>query len=129
MNDELETEVRTPSPTRLSERQLVQRMVGRGLRFMSLGFWLLYALIGLQIMLEAMGAHDYAGFKKFLDGITGPFLDPFRGLLDDPALQDHQLMLSYVVVLAVYFLLQGVLRKLVLMVTEAVTGHRLVSSA
>lgn len=92
---------------------------------MDLGFWFLYGLILLQIGLEALGAHDGSGFKRFLDGVTGPFLDPFRGLLDDPAVQDHQIMLSYICALVVYALIQHGVRRLIGAVTESVTGRPL----
>ena len=106
-------------------RQQTLRYISRGVRFLDLAFWFLYGLILLQIALEAMGAHDGSGFKRFLDGITGPFLAPFRGLLDDPAVQDHQIMLSYICAMVVYALLQTGLKRVIAAITESVTGRRL----
>lgn len=68
-------------------------------------FYLIYGLIGLEIVLELMGARQSSGFKRFLDGATSPLLGPFRGLMPDPTLGSMQLMLSYVVGLVVYLLL------------------------
>lgn len=68
-------------------------------------FYLVYGLIGLEILLELLGARQSSGFKRFLDLITTPLLSPFRGLMPDPAMGSLQLMLSYLAALLVYFLL------------------------
>jgi uncharacterized protein YggT (Ycf19 family) len=68
-------------------------------------FYLAYGLIGLEIVLELLGARQAATFKRFLDTVTWPLLAPFRGLMPDPAVGSFQLMLSYIVALIVYFLL------------------------
>jgi uncharacterized protein YggT (Ycf19 family) len=68
-------------------------------------FYLVYGLIGLEIVLELLGARQGNAFKRFLDTVTWPLLAPFRGLMPDPAMGSFQLMLSYIVALVVYFLL------------------------
>lgn len=68
-------------------------------------FFLIYGLIGLEIVLELFGARQASGFKRFLDTVTSPLLGPFRGLMPDPAVGSMQLMLSYIVALVVYVLL------------------------
>jgi uncharacterized protein YggT (Ycf19 family) len=68
-------------------------------------FYLVYGLIGLEIVLELFGARQASGFKRFLDTLTWPLLAPFKGLMPDPAVGSMQLMLSYVVALVVYLLL------------------------
>jgi uncharacterized protein YggT (Ycf19 family) len=68
-------------------------------------FFVIYGLIGLEIVLELFGARQASGFKRFLDTVTWPLLGPFRGLMPDPAVGSMQLMLSYVVALVVYGLL------------------------
>jgi uncharacterized protein YggT (Ycf19 family) len=77
-------------------------------------FYVIYGLIGLEIVLELLGARQASGFKRFLDAVTWPLLGPFRGLMPDPAVGSMQLMLSYVVALVVYVLvhmaLNGLLR-------------------
>ena len=72
-------------------------------------FYLAYGLIGLEIVLELLGARQGNAFKRFLDTVTWPLLAPFRGLMPDPAMGSFQLMLSYVVALVVYFLLHRAL--------------------
>jgi uncharacterized protein YggT (Ycf19 family) len=68
-------------------------------------FFVIYGLIGLEIVLQLFGARQASAFKRFLDAVTSPLLGPFRGLMPDPALGSMRLMLSYVVALVVYALL------------------------
>lgn len=79
-------------------------------------FYVLYGVIGLQIVLELLGAREQNPFKQFLNTVTTPFLAPFKGLLSDPAIGSMQLMISYIIGLFVYFLfhlaVRGLLRLL-----------------
>ena len=68
-------------------------------------FYVIYGLIGLEIVLALFGAHQASGFKRFLDVVTWPVLAPFRGLMSDPGLGSVRLMFSYVAALVVYVLL------------------------
>jgi uncharacterized protein YggT (Ycf19 family) len=68
-------------------------------------FYLIYAFIGLMILLDLMGANRGAGFYRFVNGITRPLLAPFRGLIDDPAAAQMRFRLSYVVALIAYIVL------------------------
>jgi uncharacterized protein YggT (Ycf19 family) len=68
-------------------------------------FYVVYGLIGLEIVLELFGARQRSGFKQLLDAVTYPILAPFKGLMPDPSVGSLQLMLSYVVALVVYVLL------------------------
>ena len=86
------------------ELQRARRMT----RFSQVGeyvFFVIYGLIGLEIVLELFGARQASGFKRFLDTVTLPLLGPFRGLMPDPAVGSMQFMLSYIVALVVYVLL------------------------
>jgi len=68
-------------------------------------FYVVYGIIGLEIVLDAIGARQSAGFKQFIDTMATPFLAPFKGLLPNPGVGSFRLMLSYIVALAVYVLL------------------------
>jgi len=68
-------------------------------------FYLIYGIIGLEIVLNLLGARQSAGFKQFIDAIGAPFLGPFRGLLLEPGIGRFRLMTSYFLALAVYVLL------------------------
>src|SRR5262249_52520239 len=67
-------------------------------------FYLVYGIIGLEIVLDALGAHRSAGFKRFVDALAAPLLAPFQGLMSDPGVGRFRFMLSYVVALIVYIL-------------------------
>jgi len=67
--------------------------------------FLFYVVYGLEIVLDAIGARQSAGFKQFIDAMATPFLAPFKGLLPNPGVGSFRLMLSYIVALAVYVLL------------------------
>jgi hypothetical protein len=75
-------------------------------------FGVVYALIGLQILLELIGAREGAGFKHLMNTITAPLLGPFHGLVTDPSVGRFQFMSSYFVALIVYMLLHVAIRGL-----------------
>jgi uncharacterized protein YggT (Ycf19 family) len=68
-------------------------------------FYLVYGIIGLEIVLDLIGARQSAGFKQFIDAIAAPFLAPFKGLMPAPGIGSFRLMLSFIVALIVYALL------------------------
>ena len=68
-------------------------------------FYIVYGIIGLEIVLNLIGARQSAGFKQFIDAIATPFLAPFKGLMPTPGVGSFRLMLSYIVALVVYLLL------------------------
>lgn len=102
----------SPWPTR------GERYVRRGLQFVDLCFYVIYVIILLQILLEALGARDGSGFKRFLDTISAPFLKPFRGLLEDPRIDNHQVMASFIAAMIVYLILQALIHRFVRVVTN-----------
>ncbi len=75
-------------------------------------FFLIYAIITMEIVLEALGAREGAGFKQFVDALAGPLVAPFEGLMADPGRGEFRLMLSYVFALIAYFLLHMAVKKL-----------------
>ena len=68
-------------------------------------FYLVYSLIGLEILLELLGARETNAFKNFIDALTAPFLLPFKTLIPDLTSGRFQFKLSYLVALFVYILL------------------------
>lgn len=68
-------------------------------------FYVIYGVIGLEIILELLGARESSGFKQFIDAISTPVLAPFRSLLRDPAVGSSQFMFSYVIALIVWILI------------------------
>jgi uncharacterized protein YggT (Ycf19 family) len=73
-------------------------------QFVDYIFWLIFGIIGLEIILELIGARDSNGFKRFIDALASPLLAPFRGLVDDPGAGAVRFRLSYIVALIVYLL-------------------------
>ena len=85
-------------------------------------FYLIYSLIGLEILLELLGARESSGFKRFIDAITYPLLVPFQKLMPDLGNGRFEFKISYVFALFVYVLLHlalnGFLRMLAHRKTE-----------
>jgi uncharacterized protein YggT (Ycf19 family) len=76
-------------------------------------FYVVYGLIGLQILLEVVGAREGAWFKQLMNAVTYPLLGPFRHLVTDLSIGRFQFMLSYVVGLVVYIFLHVAIRGLI----------------
>lgn len=79
-------------------------------------FYLIYGLIGLEIVLDLLGARESNAFNRFVERLSSPLLAPFRGLMADPSSGRFQLKVSYIFALVVYVLLHlainGLLRLL-----------------
>lgn len=79
-------------------------------------FYVIYGLIGLEVILDLLGARQGNAFNRFIETVSSPFLAPFRGLMSDPASGRFQLKLSYIFALIFYILLHlainGLLRLL-----------------
>ncbi len=92
------------------------RGVARVSQYIDYLFYLIYGIIGLDIVLDLIGARDSNAFKQFVDMLASPLIAPFRGLVHDPSSGPMQLRLSYIVALIVYLLLHlavnGLLRLL-----------------
>ena len=90
------------------------RKLARASQVIDYVFYLIYGIIALEIVLEALGAREGAGFKQFIDALAAPLLAPFEGLMPDPGAGNYRFMLSYVIALIVYALLhvavKGLLR-------------------
>jgi uncharacterized protein YggT (Ycf19 family) len=80
-------------------------------------FFLFYGIIGLQILLDLLGASNSNGFKRFLNLISTPLLAPFNKIMPNPSVGRFSLMLSYMVAIIIYALIHlainGFLRMLV----------------
>ena len=81
------------------------RAAARVSQIVDYAFYLIYALISLEIILELLGARETNAFKNFIDALTAPLLLPFNTLMPDLARGRFQLRISYIVALFVYVLL------------------------
>jgi uncharacterized protein YggT (Ycf19 family) len=98
------------------------RAAARASQILDYVFYLAYGIIGLAIALEAIGARESAGFKQFIDTLVTPLVAPFRGIMPDPGVGSFQLMLSYLVALAVYLLLHMAINGLLRLLAERKTA-------
>lgn len=61
-------------------------------------FGVLAGLIVVRLLLPLLGADPGAGFARFVQGITSPFLAPFAGLFGPVVLNTLVAILAYVVI-------------------------------
>lgn len=92
------------------------KTVSRFSEFVDYAFYLVYGIIGLEVLLELVGARESSGIKKFVDAVSDPVLAPFSGVLPNPAAGEMRLMLSYLMAFIIYMLIHmainGLLRLL-----------------
>jgi len=84
-------------------------------------FYLIYSLIGLEILLGLLGAREGSGFKHFIDAVTYPLLVPFQRLMPDLGNGRFEFKVSYVFALFVYLLLHLALNGLLRMMAHRKT--------
>jgi uncharacterized protein YggT (Ycf19 family) len=98
------------------------KTIARGSQVLDYVFYLIYGLIAMEVLLEAIGASQAAGFKQFIDALSAPLLAPFRGLLPNPTVGRYEFRIAYIVALVAYMLLHmamnGLLRLFVHHKTE-----------
>jgi len=85
-------------------------------------FYVIYGLIGLEILLELLGARETNAFKNFIDAVSAPLLMPFNRLMPDVAGGRFQLKVSYLVALVVYLLLHLAVNGLLRMLAQRKTS-------
>ena len=97
------------------------RRISRLTQVIDYVFFLIYGIITLEIVLEALGARETAGFKQFIDTLAGPLVAPFEVLMADPGMGEFRLMLSYIFALIAYFLLHLAVKKLLRLFVQQTT--------
>ena len=69
-------------------------------------FWVIYALLGMRLLLALMAARSTAGFVQFIVAVSNPFYAPFRGIVASPSTDGgHTLLLPIVIAIISYALL------------------------
>ena len=86
-------------------------------------FYVIYALLGLRLLLALLAARRSAGFTQFIYSVTDPLYRPFRGIVAEPTAEGgSRLALSVVIAIVVYALIHaavnGLLRLLAHRKTE-----------
>lgn len=71
-------------------------------------FYVIYALLGIRLLLALLAARSGAGFVQFIYRITDPFYAPFRGIVPSPSAEGgYTLALPIVIAIIVYALLHA----------------------
>jgi len=82
------------------------RTAARGSQFIDYAFYVVYALLGIRLVLALMAARSGNGFVQFINAVTGPFYAPFRGIVSSPSAEGgYTLALPIVIAIVVYMLL------------------------
>ena len=84
-------------------------------------FYIAYSLIGLQILLDLMGARHGNGFRNLIDTLSAPLLAPFESLIQSIGVGRFQLKLSYLFAFVVYALLHVGINSLLRMLVQRKT--------
>ena len=81
-------------------------------------FYVIYALLGLRLLLELMAARSSAGFMQFIYSVTGPLYAPFKGIVASPSEGGHRLTVPIIIAIIVYLLLHLGIKALLRMVAH-----------
>ncbi|MEX2182221.1 MAG: hypothetical protein WD771_09285 [Gemmatimonadaceae bacterium] len=93
------------------------RTAARGSQFLDYGFYLLYTLLGLRLVLELIAAHSGNGFVRFIGAVTNPFYAPFKGIVASPTSEaGNTFVFPIVIAIVVYALLHLAINGLLRMV-------------
>jgi hypothetical protein len=96
--------------TRYTRRRHGVELVARVLDYM---FGLLYALLGIRLLLAFMDARRSAGFVQFIEGLTRAFYAPFAGIVPSQTVGGiHPIVWSIAVAIVAYLLLHAAIRAL-----------------
>src|ERR1041384_5229818 len=81
------------------------RGLARVSQFVDYGFYVIYALLGLRLLLALFAARQNTDFVQFLKAISDPFYAPFKGIVASPSAEGgFTLALPIVVALVVWAL-------------------------
>ncbi len=82
------------------------RGAARTSQFVDYAFYVIYALLGIRLVLALIAARSTSGFVQFINGVTYPLYMPFRGIVPSPTTEGgFTLALPIVIAIGVYMLL------------------------
>lgn len=82
-------------------------------------FYVIYALLGLRLLLELLAARRSAGFVQFIASITDPFYAPFKGIVPSPTAEGgYRLTVPLIIAIIVYLLLHLGIKALLRMIAH-----------
>jgi uncharacterized protein YggT (Ycf19 family) len=94
------------------------RVAARGSQILDFVFYLIYGVIGLEILFDLLGARKANGIRQFVDLLSSPLLAPFHNLLPDPTTGRFQFRVSYLMALVIYVLLHLTIKALIRLVAQ-----------
>ena len=98
------------------------RGVARGSQVLDYLFYVVYALLGIRLVLALMAANPSAGFVRFIRSITDPLYAPFKGIVASPTAEGgYTLALPIVIAIIVYMLLHAGINGLLRIATKRKT--------
>jgi len=91
------------------------RGAARTSQFVDYAFYLIYSLLAIRLVLALISARSTSGFVRFINGVTYPLYEPFRGIVPSPTAEGgFTLALPVVIAIVAYMVLHmginGVLR-------------------
>ncbi|MGQ0701678.1 MAG: YggT family protein [Gemmatimonadales bacterium] len=98
------------------EREVTRsRALARVSQVIDYSFTLVYAALGIRLLLALVAARPGSGFVQFIESITDPLYAPFRGILPNLTAEDgYTLVLPVLFAIAMYavlhLLIKGFLR-------------------
>ncbi len=82
-------------------------------------FYVIYALLGLRLLLELLAARRSAGFVQFITSVTDPFYAPFKGIVPSPTAEGgYRLTVPIIIAIIVYLLLHLGIKALLRMIAH-----------
>jgi uncharacterized protein YggT (Ycf19 family) len=82
-------------------------------------FYVIYALLGLRLLLALLAARRSAGFMQFIFGVTDPLYAPFRGIVASPTAEGgYTLAVPIIIAIIVYLLLHLGIKALLRMIAH-----------
>ena len=98
------------------------RTAARGSQFIDYGFYVVYSLLMIRLVLALIAAQSSNGFVQLIRAVTDPFYAPFRGIVPSPSAEGgFTLALPIVVALVVYMMLHAAINGLLRMVGQRKT--------
>lgn len=98
------------------------RTAARGSQFLDYGFYVLYALLGIRLVLSLIAAQSGNGFVRLIRAVTGPFYAPFSGIVPSPTAEGgYTLVGPILIALVVYMLLHLAINGALRMVAQRKT--------
>ena len=91
--------------TLASERGVARsRDAARISQYVDYGFYVIYSLLAIRLVLALIGARSGTGFVQFINGVTYIFYAPFRGIVASPSAEGFTLALPVGIAIIVWML-------------------------